>query len=32
MLEPKAQGRVTYIAPDGNYSLDDRVVEIEFDG
>lgn len=32
MLPPKAMGTVTYIAPAGNYTLDDTVLEIEFRG
>ncbi|RXG58536.1 V-type proton ATPase catalytic subunit A [Armadillidium vulgare] len=31
-LNPKARGTVTYIAPAGNYSVEDTVLEIEFDG
>ncbi|CAF4515930.1 unnamed protein product [Rotaria socialis] len=32
MLHPKAKGTVTYIAEEGNYSLDDVVLETVFDG
>lgn len=32
MLEPKARGTVTYIAAPGNYTVDDVVLETEFDG
>ncbi|UJR17132.1 hypothetical protein I4U23_004028 [Adineta vaga] len=32
MLHPKSKGTITYIAPDGNYTLDDVVLETEFDG
>lgn len=32
MLPPKVQGRVTFIAADGNYNLDDNVIEVELDG
>jgi V-type H+-transporting ATPase subunit A len=32
MLEPKAQGRVTWIAPQGNYSVNEEVLEVEFNG
>ena len=32
MLAPRVQGRVTYIAPDGNYTLSDKVIEVELDG
>lgn len=32
MLPPAARGNVTYIAPAGQYSIDDKVIEIEFGG
>ncbi|CAF1401220.1 unnamed protein product [Adineta ricciae] len=32
MLHPKARGTITYIAPEGNYTLEDVVLETEFDG
>jgi V-type H+-transporting ATPase subunit A len=32
MLAPRVQGKVTYIAPDGNYTLLDKVIEVEYDG
>jgi V-type H+-transporting ATPase subunit A len=32
MLPPKARGTVTYIAPPGNYTVRDKVLETEFDG
>ncbi|XP_064607674.1 LOW QUALITY PROTEIN: V-type proton ATPase catalytic subunit A-like [Liolophura sinensis] len=32
MLPPKAKGKVTYIAEPGNYTVDDVVLETEFDG
>jgi V-type H+-transporting ATPase subunit A len=32
MLPPRARGTVTYIAPAGNYTLKDVVLEIEFEG
>jgi len=32
MLPPLHQGRVTYVAPPGNYTLEDEVLEIEFQG
>jgi len=32
MLPPKAKGTVTYIAPAGNYSIADTILEVEFDG
>ncbi|XP_063230138.1 V-type proton ATPase catalytic subunit A isoform X2 [Bacillus rossius redtenbacheri] len=32
LLPPRAKGTVTYIAPPGNYTVDDVVLETEFDG
>lgn len=32
MLPPKARGTVTYLAPQGNYTVEDTVLEVEFDG
>lgn len=32
MLPPKARGTVTYMAPAGNYTVDETVLEVEFDG
>jgi V-type H+-transporting ATPase subunit A len=32
MLPPKAAGTVTYIAPPGQYNLNDKVLEVEFMG
>ena len=32
MLPPGARGNVTYIAPAGEYSLEDKVIEVEFGG
>lgn len=32
MVHPRAKGRVTYIAPPGNYSLNDKILELELDG
>lgn len=32
MLPPKSRGTVTYIAPPGNYTVQDKVLETEFDG
>ncbi|CAF3624599.1 unnamed protein product [Adineta steineri] len=32
MVHPRAMGTVTFIAPDGDYTLDDTVLETEFDG
>jgi V-type H+-transporting ATPase subunit A len=32
MLPPKAAGTVTWIAPPGNYTVKDKILETEFDG
>ncbi|CAD8113131.1 unnamed protein product [Paramecium sonneborni] len=32
LTSPKVQGRVCYIAPEGNYTLKDKVLEIELNG
>ena len=32
MLPPNARGRITYIAPPGEYDLRDKVIELEFNG
>lgn len=32
MLPPGQQGKVTYIAPEGNYNVNDTVLEVEFGG
>jgi len=32
MLPPKGMGTVTYIAPPGNYTVKDTVLETEFNG
>lgn len=32
MLPPRMKGRVTYVAPAGNYTIEDKVLEIEFNG
>ena len=32
LLPPKARGTVTYLAPHGNYTVGDTVMEVEFDG
>ena len=32
MVPPGAKGNVTYIAPAGEYSLTDKVLELEFGG
>ena len=32
LLPPKARGTVTYLAPAGNYTIKDKILETEFDG
>merc|ERR1712042_408893 len=32
MLPPKSRGTVTYLAPPGNYTVNDTVLEVEFEG
>ena len=32
MLPPKARGSVTFLAPPGNYTVKDVILETEFDG
>jgi V-type H+-transporting ATPase subunit A len=32
MLGPLSMGKITYIAEEGNYSLEDTVLEVEFNG
>lgn len=32
MLPPSARGNVTFIAPAGSYSIQDKVIEVEFGG
>ncbi|KAH7950969.1 V-type proton ATPase catalytic subunit A [Rhipicephalus sanguineus] len=32
MLPPKSKGTISYIAEPGNYSVDEKILEIEFDG
>lgn len=32
MVPPKGKGRVTYIAPEGNYTIDEKILELEFEG
>lgn len=32
LLPPKARGTVTYVAPPGNYTIKDKILETEFDG
>ena len=30
MLPPKAKGRISYIAPLGNYNVREKIIEVEF--
>ena len=32
MIPPNAKGKVTYVAPDGEYNINDEVIELEFAG
>ncbi|OMJ74348.1 hypothetical protein SteCoe_26737 [Stentor coeruleus] len=32
MMPPKAQGRITWLAPDGMYTVGEDVIEVEFNG
>ncbi|XP_025601994.2 V-type proton ATPase catalytic subunit A-like [Athalia rosae] len=32
LVHPKAMGTITYIAPEGSYTVDDVILETEFDG
>lgn len=32
MVAPRAKGRVTYVAPSGNYNLTDKILSLELDG
>ncbi|XP_055338022.1 V-type proton ATPase catalytic subunit A-like [Paramacrobiotus metropolitanus] len=32
MLPPRSKGKITYIAPPGSYTVDDTILETEFDG
>jgi V-type H+-transporting ATPase subunit A len=32
MLPPKAKGKVTWVAPQGEYTIKEKIVELEFDG
>jgi len=32
MLQPKARGRITHIAEAGSYTVEDEILEVEFDG
>ena len=32
MLPPKAKGKVTWVAPTGDYTIKDKIVEVEFEG
>ena len=32
MMPPKAQGRITWIAPTGHYAVNEKMIEVEFNG
>ena len=32
MVPPKAKGKVTWIAPEGEYTIRDKIIELEFEG
>ena len=32
MVPPNARGNVTFIAPEGQYSIEDKVLELDFNG
>lgn len=32
LLPPRARGTITWIAPEGDYTVDEKVLEVEFDG
>jgi len=32
MIPPKSKGKVTFIAPEGNYTINEEIVSIEYDG
>ena len=32
MLPPNAKGKITYVAPPGNYTVDEKIIEVEFGG
>jgi len=32
LLPPKAKGRITFLAPEGNYGIKEKLIELEFDG
>lgn len=32
LLPPRAKGKVTYMAVEGTYTLDDKLIEVEYDG
>lgn len=31
MLPPKAKGKITYIAEDGDYNVREKIIEVEYD-
>jgi len=32
MVPPKGKGRITYIAPEGEYTIKEKILQVEFDG
>ena len=32
LVPPKIKGKVTYMAIDGNYTIEDEILEVEYDG
>lgn len=32
MIPPKGKGKVTFIAPEGNYNIHEKIIELEYDG
>jgi len=32
LIPPRVKGTITYIAPSGNYTIADKIVEVEYDG
>ena len=32
MVPPKGKGKVTWIAPEGEYTIQDKIIELEFEG
>lgn len=32
LLPPRARGTITWLAPEGDYTVDEKIIEVEFDG